>query len=122
MTRWLGLGLLALGVLATFGLGAPSGRVEKREIPLGAFRQTSMVVPYRGGEPALVIASGNGRSPLALYIYDKHGNCVARDDLVDPRSSSDDLAVEWIPSEDARYTVELRNVGTLTNTVSVVLR
>src|SRR5689334_1162504 len=59
---------------------------------------------FKGGERACVIALGNGRTYLGLYVYDAHGNCIAWDDEGRPRSrpgqtsTVDDLAVDWFPA------------------------
>lgn len=122
MTIRIGLGILGLCACAALGVGGPVTPEESVKLQLPPFRQTARYITFRGGERALVIASGNGQSPLALYVYDPDGNCVARDDVIDARSPSDDVAVEWYPPETARYTVELRNVGSGTNTVQLVCR
>lgn len=111
-----GVSLLMLG--AAVALCAPE---QKMTLQLAAWTQTSRFQVFPAGR-AVVIASGNGQSPLALYVYDPEGNCVARDDVVEPRSSSDDVAAEWFPPEMGRYTVELRNLGYRTNQIDVVAR
>jgi hypothetical protein len=122
MRRWSALGLLALAACATFGSGAPLAPEEKASFNLSAWSQTARFLAFRAGERALVIATGNGRSPLTLYIFDPDGNCVAKDDVVEMRGSSDDVAVEWFPPETARYTVELHNVGFRANRVEMITR
>jgi hypothetical protein len=122
MRRWLGLGLLVLGISATLGGGAPLAPREPEKFKLPALRQRAESLPFRGGERALVIASGSGVTSLALYVYDADGNCVARDDVGDPRELGGDAAVAWIPPATDRYTVELRNLGSLENVVYLVMR
>jgi hypothetical protein len=105
-----------------FTSGGPLSPEEKTNLALQAWQQTSRFIPYRAGERALVITSGNGLSPLAIYVYDPDGNCVAKDDAVAARGSSDDLAVEWLPPEEGRYTIELRNFGYRTNRFDMITR
>ena len=50
---------------------------------------------------------------LSLYVYDRHGNCVARDEFAEraskTRRATNDCAVEWLPPVTEAYTIELRN-------------
>jgi hypothetical protein len=123
MHRWLGLSLLGVCVGTALVAAGPLRPEKKTELPLPAFQQTMVSLPFRGGEQALVIASGSGSSPIALYVFDSHGNCLAKDDLIEPAaSSSDDIAAEWYPPETSRYTIELRNVGYNRNKVQLATR
>jgi hypothetical protein len=114
--------MLGLSLYATCGAGAPLAPEEKVTLQLPGFRQTARFVAFRAGERALVLGSGNGQSPLALYVYDPDGNCVAKDDIIEPRASSDDVAVELYPPATARYTIEIRNVGFGTSVVQLIAR
>lgn len=121
--RWsIAMGLLTCLIAAGVVLGGPIGAEQKSRLELPAWQHTSRFLGFRAGERALVIATGTGQSPLALYVYDSDGNCVARDDVVEPRGSSDDVAVEWVPAEQARFGIELRNLGSRTNRVDMVTR
>jgi hypothetical protein len=109
-----------LGVsIATADLVLPRQRDAKQEIVGRRIR--SYVEAFKANERALVIASGEYRSCLGLYIFDAQGNCVARDDMSDPQTA-DDLITEWIPLEQARYSIEIRNAGIAANVYQLAVR
>jgi hypothetical protein len=58
---------------------------------------------------------------LSLYVFDARGNCVARDDVSEPKTS-DDLYAEWLPDAQQAYSVEIRNAGYDLNEFRIVLR
>jgi hypothetical protein len=89
------------------------------EVPAGGARY--FPISFNGQERALTIVSGTGASPLGLYVFDPHGNCVARDEAL-YRETRDDLAVEWFPPDTAAYTIEVRNAGWRINNVKVIFR
>ena len=68
------------------------------------------------GRPAQVIVSGDGASPLLVYVYDAAGNCVAWDDE-SIGSWSDDRVVPFVPAGRGPYEIEIRNGGIYPNTV-----
>jgi hypothetical protein len=113
-----------LAVLFCVSLGS-ADLVKPREaskdliIPAGVTR--SFVEAFKKNERALAIASGRGKACLGLYVFDRDGNCVAKDDISAP-STSDDLIVEWYPTEEGRYSVELRNAGFESNPYQFALR
>ncbi|MSU80763.1 MAG: hypothetical protein EXS16_22085 [Gemmataceae bacterium] len=76
---------------------------------------------FKANERAVALASGNGDSCLALYVFDTDGNCVAADDRSDP-ATGDDCGVEWIPTVQAKYSVEARNLGSRKNEFRIRLR
>ncbi len=76
---------------------------------------------FKANERAIVAASGNGKSCLALYVFDSSGNCVAADDRSDP-ATGDDCAVEWYPATQAKYSIEVRNLGSQENTYRIRMR
>ena len=49
-------------------------------------------------------------SVKGLYVFDAHGNCVARDDEVTTRTV-DDTAVEWVPAPTGTYTITVKALG-----------
>jgi hypothetical protein len=115
-------GLVA--VLACVSLGNadlvfPRERQVKQDIP--GLRLRSYIDTFKANERALVIVSGNYQSCLGVYVFDAQGNCVAKDDLSSPQTA-DDLATEWIPPEQARYSVEVRNAGVMPNSFEIGLR
>jgi hypothetical protein len=95
-----------------------AGEVEQIS-PALAIR--SVYDTFKANKEARAIALGKGKTVLGLYVFDRHGNCVARDDVGSPRTS-DDLAVVWIPTETTRYDVEIRNAGYETNIYQITLR
>ena len=119
MNRWLGLSALLL--CAALVSGAPIPPIEPQAFDMPGFGQKVVTATFQGGERSVVIASGNGRSPLALYVYDADGNCVAKDDLA-PAATLDDVAVDWFPPTTGRYTVEMRNPGASANKVQMAIR
>lgn len=114
-------GLAVLGCAAAIAGATPllSGRLGQLKLAPSAAELHTF--PAAGGERAVVIVSGQGTSPLSAYVFDPRGNCVGKDDVIH-RKSYDDAAVEWFPTETAVYTVELRNIGTVTNVAQVAFR
>ena len=76
---------------------------------------------FKKNERALAIVSGGGDSRMGLYVFDRHGNCLAKDDL-SSATTGDDLIVEWYPSEEGRCCVAVRNSGFEANTYRMALR
>ncbi len=119
MKHWLWLALLGLMLAAPWGSSSPAQtRKPLFKLELGAYGTQLFILPCNGGERACVIASTTSKAPvvLGMYVYDAHGNCIARDEFDDAappsenrRPASDDAAVEWFPTVAATYTVELRN-------------
>jgi hypothetical protein len=111
---------ILLGVsIATAGLVLPRQRdVDQR---IDGRRVLSYVEAFKANERALVIVSGSYNSCLGVYVFDAQGNCVARDDMSDPQTA-DDLITEWIPLEQARYSVEVRNAGVASNEFQMGMR
>lgn len=116
--------LLALLVCVSLGsadLISPRKREEVADIRGGT------VLSYSDGtfealKPAKAIALGGGRSCLGLYVFDAHGNCVARDDFSTESRTADDVWVEWIPITRARYDIEMRNAGNESNEYQLAIR
>jgi hypothetical protein len=117
---WIGLCLLLLLTGASFGGPLEPIRTDDKVTirPLG---QHSYLAPFEANQRAVVIASGNGRTYLGLYVFDRHGNCVAKDDHTGP-ATCDDCAVEWFPTEIADYSVEIVNLGRNSNVVQLAVR
>lgn len=97
----------------------PRPRITGQNI--GGFRLHSYVETFKPNERALVIASGEFRSCLGVYVFDAQGNCVAKDDGGAPKAA-DDLVTEWIPEGDARYSIEVRNAGYSANEYQIAIR
>jgi hypothetical protein len=93
--------------------------VEPPEVrPLSSLFYT---VEFHGGKRATVAVLGNGATYMGLYIYDAQGNCVAWDDEGNVLTG-DKLAVNWTPRENALYTIEVRNAGSVKNKCRVFVR
>jgi len=122
MCRMLVLSMLVLLAWVTLGSGRPVGGPQPltKEI-IEPYGRLGFTVRFKAGEPATVIASGDQRTYLGLYIYDQDGNCVAWDDMGDKRTR-DDLAVQWHPLETGLCTVEIRNFGPLHNVCQIAFR
>ena len=63
-------------------------------------------VTFRGGEPAMVLVSGDGDSDLDLFVLDENGNQVCRDD-----DASDDMVCRWTPRWTGQFTIRVKNLG-----------
>jgi hypothetical protein len=121
MKHWLWLALVGLFLAATWGNTSPTQPRSPVVLAAPALTSQIFLVACNGGERTCVIASGEGRSPLGLYVYDSYGNCIARDEATGPKTA-DDLAVEWFPPANMPYTIEMRNQGLQVNKVDVVFR
>ena len=126
MRRWLLLVVL-IGVTALSASGqepdelpeAPKSR-ELGPVNLVPYGSISIEYPLTVGQTARVFAIGDGRTAIGLYIYDRHGNCVSRDDRID--RLLDDRVVVYVPAETAEYTLEMRNFGSTPNRTLLVVR
>jgi hypothetical protein len=121
MKHWLWLAFVGVFLVATSGNTSPTQPRKRVELAAPPLTSQIFLVACNGGERTCVIASGEGRSPLGLYVYDPHGNCIARDEATGTKTA-DDLAVEWFPPANMSYTIELRNQGLQGNKVDVVFR
>ena len=119
------LGGLAILVLAHLATGSPvEPLAEKsgfRNISFEPFASQTLTIECRAKERTCAILYGQGTSPMAIYVFDKHGNCVAKDD-VSFNVVSDDAAVEWYPTAPGAYEVEIRNLGRRQNNSEVAIR
>jgi hypothetical protein len=113
-----------LGVLLCVSLGSAdlvTPRERKPEDRVSAQGIRVFTDTFKGHEAALVLVSGKGRTSMGLYVFDAAGNCVAKDDFTQP-TTADDLFVTWIPPEQTRYSVEVRNGGLDSNSFQIALR
>lgn len=114
----------ALTVLLCVSLGSADlvkPRMAETKQTLAAGMTRSYVDAFKKNERALAIASGAGHSCMGLYVFDSHGNCLAKDDLSAP-ATADDLIVAWYPAEEGRYSVDVRNAGFEANKYQIALR
>lgn len=112
------LALLAASI-GSADLVQPRPSERKPELIAGMTR--SYLEPFKQGQSALAIASGNGRSRLAMYVFDVHGNCLGKDDHSAP-ATGDDLIVAWYPAADGLYSIDLHNEGLEKNAYQIAVR
>ena len=119
------LGSLALLLATHLVLGSPvepfAEKLGFREVELDGFSRETFTLRCQAKQRTTAIVYGDGRSPLALYVFDPHGNCVARDDFGQGRMT-DDLAVEWYPPAEDMYEIDVRNLGRKQNIAEVAIR
>jgi hypothetical protein len=97
--------MLAIGQLAEAGRWAAPG-VDVKTVPaLGTVQYTESFV---GGRLATVEVDGDGRTILALEVYDANGILVARDVGFSP-------AVIWKPLWNVTFTILVINRGRVNN-------
>jgi hypothetical protein len=116
---------LALPVALLFGTTGDGGPLKPRkpERPdVVVYGKASFIDRFEGQKRAGVIIIGDGTSYLGLYVFDRWGNCVARDDTSGAKAARDDLAVEWYPAEEAAYSIDVCNFGPHTNKFTLVIR
>jgi hypothetical protein len=107
--------ILPVAAILLLGFSYSSADLEKpRESPLEQVRglaARSTIEKFKPNERALVVLSGRlSTTAFGLYVFDSHGNCVARDDATDAKNPVD-LAVEFVPSTAGPYSVEVHNLG-----------
>jgi hypothetical protein len=120
-SRWLSIYvLLGLGVGLVLGSPVvPMNPLQKEILP--PYSSKTLEVTVKGGQPSTAICIGDGRSYLGLYVLDRHGNCVAWEDI-NVSKTRDDLAVEWYAPEKATYTIEVVNFGSVSNQFDVAVK
>ncbi len=113
------LALLSIGPWLNAELVTP--RMADPEQKIMGHGVRPYVDTFKANERAVALASGNGDSCLALYVFDSAGNCVAADDRSEP-ATADDCGVEWYPLAQAKYSLEVRNLGPQENTYKIRMR
>ena len=120
-----GLGSAIMLLMASWAGSAPvTPFAEKhgfRQAALEPFQHETHSIRCKAKETTRVIVYGQGSSPMAVYVFDAHGNCVAHDDF-STGGVSDDLALEWLAPTEAAYDVEVRNLGRKSNTAELAIR
>jgi len=118
-------GIMALAVFFLMAFlcaqSSPLEPVKPREVVLEPYRRVVETQVFAAGQLGKVIGIGDGRTYLALYLYDSYGNCVAWDDQ-GTSSIKDDVYVECFPLHPERYTYEFRNQGSSSNRVEIAVR
>src|SRR5262245_27124233 len=97
-------------LLAASATPAPVGKAMNFNSAVNANESKNYPIAFKGKDRASIVVIGDGKTYLALYVYDPDGNCVAWDDDA-TFGTHDDLAAEWYPAQTASYTVEVRNLG-----------
>jgi hypothetical protein len=119
------LGCFALLAAAHLVLGSPvepfAEKLGFRELELDPHSRETFTLRCQAKERTTAIVYGKGRSPLAVYVFDPHGNCVAKDDFAQGKMT-DDLAVEWYPPMEQMYEIDVRNLGRKQNIAEVAIR
>jgi hypothetical protein len=87
-----------------------------------AFAHASFADVFDSQKRASAIVIGDGGTYLGIYVFDRWGNCIARDDFTGSVAAHDDLAVEWYPPEVGGYLVDVRNFGPSPNGFTIVIR
>lgn len=92
-----------------------------RQLVLEPFQRDNYAIRCKAKESTRVIVYGQGSSPMAVYVFDAHGNCVAHDDY-STNDVSDDLALDWYSPSETTYDVEVYNLGRKSNTAEIAIR
>src|SRR5713226_9115021 len=102
------------------GHGGPVAPFKQQLPQIPQLASQTYSLEFKGGERALVIASGDASTFMGLYVYDAHGNCIAWDDT-GTAATLDDLAVDWYPRQTAPYTIDVCNLGPRVNQCKVII-
>lgn len=122
MPKQLILGALcALVFVSWSGADLVSPRPREKDKKIAGQGTLALIDDFKSDEDAVVIASGNGATPLGLYAFDAEGNCLAKDDFSGP-NTADDLIIRWVPATTARLSVEVRNAGIDINVIQIAIR
>jgi hypothetical protein len=121
MKHWLWLPVVGVLLGAPWGNTSPTQPKSPVKLATPPLSAHLFVIACNGGERTSVIASGDLHAPLGLYVFDPHGNCVARDEATGP-ATADDLFAEWFPPAMMSYTIEVRNQGLQPSDVNVIFR
>jgi hypothetical protein len=121
MKRWLWFVPVGLVLSTSLSGGTPLAPQPALLLKLAPYSEQFLPLAFIGQQRALVVASGTGATPLGLYVYDQHGNCIARDEAFQ-HVSRDDLAVEWLPQEAGAYVIQIRSGGGRLNEVQLAVR
>jgi hypothetical protein len=115
--------LLAAGAVLAGPLNPFAGEHGFVNVQMEPHGVRTFTMTCKANERTAVMAIGRGTTPLGVYVYDVHGNCVALDDLSNSAQNySDDIAVAWQPPREQTYDIQLRNGGRVTNRVELAIR
>lgn len=113
-------GILAL-LVGGWALGSPQRPVADRQEDIIPQQVHTWIHKHEGGQKSWVAISGTGVCSLGLYVYDQHGNCVARDDFAG-LEVRDDLAAAWRVPTTGEYAIEVHNLGLVANTYDMAVK
>jgi hypothetical protein len=77
---------------------------------LPPFSQAPSTLIGVAGQTSRVMAIGDGRTPVGIYIYDPQGHCIVFDDEPIARVY-DDRIVTWVAAASGPYELQIRNFG-----------
>jgi hypothetical protein len=107
---------------AALGRGAPLNPAQRViEIKIEPFDHYEYWRKFDAGKRALAIVVGSNRSNMGLYVFDAHGNCVARDDNMS-LLSRDDLVAEWFPAQTGPFSLQVKSLARVPNKLWLVVR
>jgi hypothetical protein len=114
---WVGVVVLAAAFFLAPQAGGQADKKPSAFLP--RYGQTVRVVELKAGQQTKVIAASDiSRDPedpdpipdvrMGLYVFDGHGNCLAWDDFAGGKAARDN-AVIFVPPQNGKYTVVVRN-------------
>lgn len=101
---------LARSIPASSGTLGARGGAKYNKSRVEAKDTDRYTMTFVGGEIARVVVSGDGDTDLDLYIYDEDGNLITKDD-----DYTDDCIVQWTPKWTGKFTISIKNRGTVYN-------
>ena len=109
---------LALSALVLLALCVPSfagtGGDQENQTSVNAYDTDNYDAVFFGGEMAVITVVGDGDTDLDLFVYDDNGNLVISD-----TGSSDAAGVSFVPSFTRRYSVQVKNLGSVYNVYTI---
>ena len=109
---------LALSALVLLALCVPSfagtGGEKENQTSVAAYGFDQYESVFFGGEVAIVTVVGDGDTDLDLFVYDDTGALVISD-----TGSTDVAGVSFVPSFTRRYTVQVKNLGSVYNVYTI---
>jgi hypothetical protein len=112
---------LAALLLGGWALASPQRPVADLQEDISPQQVHTWIHKHEGGQRSWVAVSGTGVCALGLYVYDQHGNCVARDDFAG-LEVRDDLAASWRVPATGPYAIEVHNLGLVANTYDISVK
>lgn len=113
--------IVVLGLVGFVTGAVPSDKQPYFKEVVPPWSSDRYTITFEGGEPAMAMVVGDGKSYIGLYVYDGLGNCVAHDDQ-NVSAARDDLAVTWFPTQTERYWIEVANLGRMPNEYELACR